>query len=200
MPVLLLMTLKTGALFLLTLGCFRLMGYRSLGDMEPLDYVIVLGIGEIMGSPLSAPEDPIYGAAIAIVTLTLLQMILSALYSKIPKLGRNRIDTDSIMEELRIKGCRDERDVDAAYLEPSGRFSVILKNEASPITPRYLGESASLLLVEHGEIRTADWERCDAPKEDILRFLEGEKIESWQEIETLLYKNGTFYMERKKNP
>lgn len=221
MPILLLMTLKTGALFLLTLGCFRLMGYRSLGDMEPLDYVIVLGIGEIMGSPLSAPEDPIYGAAIAIVTLTLLQMILSALYSKIPKLGRmmeggpipvirdgkiieknlsrNRIDTDSIMEELRIKGCRDERDVDAAYLEPSGRFSVILKNEASPITPRYLGENASLLLVEHGEIRTADWERCDAPKEDILRFLEGEKIESWQEIETLLYKNGTFYMERKKN-
>ena len=144
------MLLKTTALFLLTLICFRLMGYRSLGDMEPLDYVIVLGIGEIMGTPLSSPESNILYAAAAILTLTLLQMLLSALYSKVPKLNRmmegkpipviqngrileknlsrNRVDRNSILEELRIKGIRSEKDVDMAFLEPSGRFSMILKN------------------------------------------------------------------------
>ena len=116
--------LKTVALFLLTLICFRLMGYRSLGDMEPLDYVIVLGIGEIMGSPLADAKRSILYPALAIVILTLLQIFLSALYAKIPKLGkvmeggpvpvirngkimeknlaRYRVDKNSIMEELRM--------------------------------------------------------------------------------------------------
>ena len=212
---------KTTALFLLTLICFRLMGYRSLGDMEPLDYVIVLGIGEIMGTPLSSPERNILYPAAAILTLTLLQMLLSALYSKVPKLNRmmegkpipviqngkileknlsrNRVDRNSILEELRIKGIRDEKDVDMAFLEPSGRFSMILKNEASPITPRYLGEKGSSILVEHGRIRPTDWDESAIPEKEILSFLEKEKVASWDEIDTLLYKNGRFFLEKKKN-
>ena len=216
------MLCKTTALFLLTLICFRLMGYRSLGDMEPLDYVIVLGIGEIMGTPLSSPESNILYAAAAILSLTLLQMLLSALYSKVPKLNRmmegkpipviqngkileknlsrNRVDRNSILEELRIKGIRDEKDVDMAFLEPSGRFSMILKNEASPITPRYLGEKGSSILVEHGRIRPTDWHESKVGEKEILSFLEKEKVTSWDEIDTLLYKNGQFFLEKKKNP
>lgn len=212
--------LKTGALFLLTLICFRLMGYRSLGDMEPLDYVIVLGIGEIMGSPLADEGKSILYPALAIIILTVLQIALSALYARIPKLGkvmeggpvpvikngkiieknlaRYRIDNNSIMEELRIKGVRDESDVDLAFLEPSGRFSVILKKEASPVTPRYFGEKGSLTLVEKGEIRPEYWEDEEVDKEAVLAFLAGENVKSWSEIETLLYKNGDFILERKK--
>ena len=124
---------KTAVLFLFTLFCFRLMGYRSLGDMEPLDYVVVLGIGEIMGSPLSG-EASMIRPMVAIATLTALQIILSSLYSKMPKVGKvmeggpvpvirngklikknlliHRIDQAAVMEELRIKGLRDEKDVD----------------------------------------------------------------------------------------
>ena len=213
--------LKTGALFLLTLLCFRMMGYRSLGDMEPLDYVIVLGIGEIMGSPLADAKRSILYPALAIVLLTLLQISLSALYAKVPKLGkvmeggpvpvikngkiiernlaRYRVDDNSIMEELRIKGVRDESDVDLAYLEPSGRFSVILKKEASPVTPRYFGEKGSLTLVEKGEIRPEYWEDKEIDKKAILTFLDEENVKSWSEIETLLYKDGNYILERKNN-
>ncbi|MEG2406246.1 MAG: DUF421 domain-containing protein, partial [Clostridiales bacterium] len=124
---------KTILLFIFTLFCFRLMGYRSLGDMEPLDYVIVLGIGEIMGSPLTDVKNGIFMPMVAIGTLTILQIALSSLYAKLPKvenimeggpvpvirngkiltknLAKNRIDFESIMEELRIKGLRDESDV-----------------------------------------------------------------------------------------
>lgn len=213
--------LKTGALFLLTLICFRLMGYRSLGDMEPLDYVIVLGIGEIMGSPLADTGKNIFYPALAIVILTLLQISLSALYAKIPKLGkvmeggpvpvikngkilkknlaRYRVDNNSIMEELRIKGVRDENDVDLAFLEPSGRFSVILKKEASPVTPRYFGEKGSLTLVEKGTVRPEYWEDKEIDKKAVLAFLAEENVKSWSEIETLLYKNGNYILEKKNN-
>ena len=219
MTPLLLITGKTCFLFLLTLFCFRLMGYRTVGDMEPLDYVIVLGIGEIMGSPISNSRDSVLLAAAAIVTLTLLQISLSALYAKVPRLGRmmegkpipviengrllrenlrrNRVDEASIREELRIKGVRDEKDVDRAFLEPSGRFSVILKNEASPITPRYLNREASVILAENGEIRAENWDRAPFTRGEVISFLQREKIRNFREVDTLLWKDGNFLLERK---
>lgn len=212
---------KTVLLFFITMGCFRLMGYRTLGDMEPMDYVIVLGVGEIMGSPLSSPDRNILYPAIAIFVLTLVQLALSALYSHSPKMNRllegapipvirngriitknltrNRIDINTIREELRVKGIRDEKDVDMAFLEPSGRFSVILKNEASPITPRYMGEKGSIILVENGKIRAEDWLRCGITQDEILSFLKDHNIRAWEEIDTLLYKNGLFLLEKKKS-
>lgn len=211
---------KTVFLFFITMLCFRIMGYRTLGDMEPMDYVVVLGVGEIMGSPLSSPDRNVIYPALAIFVLTMIQLILSALYARNPKINslmegtpipvirngkilhknliKNRIDINTIREELRVKGVRSEKDVDTAFLEPSGRFSVILKNEASPITPRYLGEKGSLILVENGNIRIDDWEQCKISKEEVLNYLKSEQIEDWEEVETLLYKNGNFYLERKK--
>ena len=210
---------KTTLLFLLTLACFRLMGYRSLGDMEPLDYVIVLGIGEILGSPLSDGSNILY-AACAILLLTVFQLSLSAVYAKFPHLSRviegkpvqvikngkvlkqnlrrARVDLSTLEEELRVKGVRDEGDVDMAFLEPSGRFSVILKNEVTPITPRYMGKASSLILVEKGEIRPENWENEAVKEEDILAFLRGENVVSWEEVDSLILKEGQYFLQRKK--
>lgn len=220
-PIILTILWKTIFLFFITMLCFRIMGYRTLGDMEPMDYVIVLGVGEIMGSPLSSPDRNVIYPAIAIFALTMIQLGLSAIYARSPKINRimegtpipvirngrilhknlikNRIDINTIREELRVKGVRSEKDVDSAFLEPSGRFSVILKNEASPITPRYLGEKGSLILVENGEVRVEDWNECDVSQEEVLAFLKEESIDTWEEIDTLLYKNGVFILEKKKN-
>ena len=211
---------KTAVLFLFTLFCFRLMGYRSLGDMEPLDYVVVLGIGEIMGSPLSG-EASMIRPMVAIATLTALQIILSSLYSKMPKVGKvmeggpvpvirngklikknlliHRIDQAAVMEELRIKGLRDEKDVDIANLEPSGRFSVILKNEAAPITPRFFGAEGTKYLVEHGEIKTEIWQELSINEGTVLEFLRENGVENWSEIDTITYRDGKLYLERKEN-
>ena len=219
--LILMMLWKTIVLFFIAMFCFRLMGYRTLGDMKPMDYVIVLGVGEILGSPLSAPDRNIFYPTVGIFCLTLVQLGLSTLYTHNPKLNRmmegspipvirdgkiisknlqrNRIDLNTIREELRVKGIRDEKDVDKAFLEPSGRFSVILKNEASPITPRYMGEKGSLILVENGEVRVEDWNQCDVSQDEVLAFLKEEKIETWEEIDTLLYKNGAFILEKKNN-
>lgn len=216
----LLMIGKTAFLFLFTLFCFRLMGYRSLGDMEPLDYVVVLGIGEIMGSPLSG-EASIIRPMVAIATLTALQIILSALYAKIPKVGKimeggpvpvirngkllkknlmlHRIDQAAVMEELRIKGLRDEKDVDVANLEPSGRFSVILKNEAAPLTPRFFGAKGTEYLVEHGEIKPEKWQELAIDEKTVLEFLRENGVKNWSEVETITYRDGKLYFERKEN-
>lgn len=210
---------KTLFLFIFTLLCFRFMGYRSLGDMEPLDYVIVLGVGEIMETFLADKEAGILVPMIAIATLTLLQIGLSALYAKKPKfekimeggpvpvirngkileknLAANRIDSDSLMEELRIKGLRDESDVEIANLEPSGRFSVILKSEASPVTPRFFGEPSSYYLATHGKIDPWAWNDSKVTENDVLSFLQSQGITDWNEVNTLIYKNGNFFLQKK---
>lgn len=212
--------IKTVLLFLFTLFCFRLMGYRSLGDMEPMDYVIVLGIGEILGAPLAGEKIPIWKAVLAIATLTSLQILFSYIYAKSAKLNkyldgkpipvirdgrllqsnllRHRISKEDILEELRIKGLRDERDVSLANLEPSGRFSVILKNEATPVTPRYLGREISYNLAVGGKIDPQQWEKSGVSIEEVADFLESRNITHWDEVDNLLLKNGQFIVERKE--
>ncbi len=212
---------KTVLLFLFTLLCFRLMGYRSLGDMEPMDYVIVLGIGEIMGAPLADDRIPIYQALLAISTLTALQVLFSFLYAKnrkfndymdgkpipvirhgkllLANLSKHRISREDILEELRIKGLRDERDVDLANLEPSGRFSVILKTEATPVTPRYLGMESAFIIASDGKISADQWDKSGISLEEVTDFLAGHGVGDWREVEMLVYKNGRFLLERKQN-
>ena len=67
------------------------------------------------------------------------------------------------------------------------------------MTPRYFGEKGSLTLVEKGEIRPEYWEDKEIDKKAILAFLAEENVKSWSEIETLLYKNGNYILERKNN-
>lgn len=196
------------------------MGYRSIGDMEPLDYVIVLGIGEIMGSPLSGRDLSAFQACVAIATLTLLQVVLSAIYNRVPKfakamegapipvirdgeilytnLTKHRISKEDILEELRLQGLRDERDVDLANLEPSGRFSVILKNEAAPVTPRFLDMETSYVLVSRGKVNPTEWERGQIDVKDVVAFLESQNVKDWSEVSQLIYKNGDFRLETKE--
>ena len=196
------------------------MGYRSLGDMEPLDYVIVLGIGEIMGSPLGDTQTGIILPMIAIATLTILQIGASALYAKMPKVEKvmegkpipvirngkilkknlttNRIDMEALMEELRIKGLRDEGDVDIANLEPSGRFSVILKSEATPVTPRFFGESSAFYIASHGNIDPWAWNNSGLTEETVLDYLRSQNITNWSQVDTLIYKGGNFFLKKRE--
>ena len=83
------------------------------------------------------------------------------------------------MEELRIKGLRDEKDVDIANLEPSGRFSVILKNEAAPHhTALFLVLKGQKYLVEHGEIKTEIWQELSIDEGTVLEFLRENGVEN----------------------
>lgn len=170
----LLTILRTFSLFAFSLFCFRIMGFRSLGDMEPFDFVIVLAIAEILGSPLADHSiNPLY-AFTAIATLTIAQLALSyfALKNKffriilegkplpviqdgkviMENLKSSRFSIDDLNEELRVHGVDAITDVKTAYLEPSGRFSVILNKESAPVTARFLKMPVSYNLVDNGSI------------------------------------------------
>ncbi len=164
---------KTVGLYGLALVFFRLMGKRCLGDMEPLDFVVVIAIAEIFGAPLADPELRLIPPVIAVTTLALLQMGLARLSISSPtlqrifegrpiavirggrvladNLKRCRISLPELTERLRERGFLDAADVELATFETDGMLSVIPKRAASPVTPRFLGREASTTLLVRGK-------------------------------------------------
>ena len=199
--------LRTIGLFLFAVLCFRLMGFRSMGgDVEPIDFVIVLGIAEILGAPLADENLKVANAFIAIGTLTILQIVLSYLSLKnqnflkivegspitVIKEGRilednmrrARFNMQDLMEELRIQGLTSVQDVELANLEPSGRFSVIRSKSAEPITPRYLGQSTSVTLVENGQVVADKLEQASINPNQLAEILSQFGITELSQVET----------------
>ncbi|MCW3588935.1 DUF421 domain-containing protein [Burkholderia cenocepacia] len=166
--------MKTILLYALTLAMFRLMGQRTMGDMMPFDFVVVIAIAEILGAPLADGTIPLTPALLSILTLVALQQLLAWASLKSATLrrliegqplviirdgrtirrnmARGKVSMDDVAEKLRQHGITAVHDVELAALEPDGDLSVILKREAQPVTPRYLGLPVSRVLVDDGRI------------------------------------------------
>ncbi len=190
---LLLLGAKTIGLFVLALAAFRLMGKRTLGDMEPIDFVVVLAIAEIVGAPLADPDLSIWPAVIAVTVLTLIQLGLALLSIGHPRLStvlegkpitvikegrvlannlkRARVTPAELAERLRERGFIGPDDVELAIFETDGMLSAIPRREAAPITPRFLGLKPSTVLLLQGKPVTDNLVKSGLDENDLERAL-----------------------------
>lgn len=144
--------LRTAGLFLIGLAAFRLMGSQSVGRLTDFDLVVVISIGAIIGDGLADPELNFWLLAAAIAGLVALQIAASLLSMRFPMmekmvmgspiklidkgrilingLRKARITRNNLMQELRVKGLKGPENVEQAYLEPSGKLSVVEKEAA----------------------------------------------------------------------
>jgi len=184
---------KSVGLYAMALVAFRLMGKRCLGDMEPLDFVVVLAIAEIVGAPLADPDLPVAPAVVAVVTLTVLQIVLSLVNLSSPRvesllegkpivvvkegrilkrnLRRARVTPAELAERLRERGFLGPEDVEMAVFETDGMLSAIPKKEAAPLTPRFLGLKASTVLFLAGKPVPEGLERVGLDARVLERWL-----------------------------
>ena len=207
--------LRAFALYFFALVCFRIMGFRSFGNMEPYDFVIVLAIGEIIGAPLIEHNISPWLAMVAISVLTSLQVVLSYFAMKnttfrkiiegqpVPvikdgkilydNLKTSRFTIDDVREELRVQGVSSPSDVKLANLEPSGRFSVILKKENEPLTARFLKIPTSYTVIENGKIDFAELEKTFLTLPELEQRLRVLNVKNLQVVEyAILDGNGNF--------
>lgn len=190
---LLLIVAKSIGLYALALVGFRLMGKRCLGDMEPLDFVMVLVVAEIVGAPLADPGLSVLPAIIAVVTLTLVQLGLAQLSVSYPRLQdvlegrpviviregrilkdnlrRARVSPAELAERLRERGFVGPGDVELAIFETDGMLSAIPRREAAPVTPRFLGLRASTILLLRGEPEAEGLRKAGLSEVDLGRAL-----------------------------
>ena len=127
----------------------RLMGKRQIGELEISDLVTTFLISEIASLPITDTELPLSHAIIPIVTLLALEVFISMLLAKFPKIknllsarpttlikdgvicqkamSSARLSFDELFSELRQQGVDDISQIKYAILEQNGNITVLQK-------------------------------------------------------------------------
>ena len=155
--------IRTIILYLLIIVAIRFMGKRQVGEMQPAELVITILVSAVASVPMQDVSIPLAHGVVPIVALIAAEVVLSTLslrwgglrrlLSGNPvtviedgvldqqALGRLRMSIDDILEDLRLKGVFDLRQVRWAQIETNGQLSVLLESASSPPTARLLGLS-----------------------------------------------------------
>ena len=153
--------LRTVIIYVILIGTMRLMGKRQLGELEVSELVTTLLISEIAALPIGDPTIPVIYAVIPLITILTLEITLSIILLKCPRLKniassrpsilirhgtvdqkelrRIRISIDELISEIRQTGLSSIAEVDYAILEQNGKISVIPRKSAQPPTAADLG-------------------------------------------------------------
>lgn len=141
--------LRAATLYALLLLIFRISGKRSLAQITTFDFVLLLVIGEATQQALIGSDFSITSAALAIVTLIVIDIALAWIKRRSPMADRWLDDVPIVIVEhgrpleTRMRNERvDVNDVMAAAREHHGlerlsqvRYAVLERNGAISIVP-----------------------------------------------------------------
>ncbi|HWR60359.1 MAG TPA: DUF421 domain-containing protein, partial [Clostridia bacterium] len=149
---------RTLILYALIVVVLRLMGKRQIGQLQPSELVVSLIIADLAAVPMAEVGIPLINGIIPIITLFILEELLSFLSMKSEaargfisgkpsiiiergvimeeELGKLRYNLNDLLEQLRLKNFSNIEDIDFAILETSGQLSVIPKPECTPVTKK----------------------------------------------------------------
>jgi len=134
-----------GFVYLLT----RIIGRRELSSMEPFDLILLIVIGDAIQQGLTQDDYSVTGALIVIGTFAVLQILISYLSYRFPRLRpaldgepivvvqdgtaieknmkRERITVEEVLVEARLQQVASLDQIAWAVLETSGKISIIPK-------------------------------------------------------------------------
>ncbi len=191
---------RTIIMYTLVIIILRCMGKRQIGQLQPYEFVIALMISAVASIPMQDTAVPLWNGIIPILSLLLLQLILSFLIMKhksirnficgrpcvlirrgtiIESALRNQMyNLDDLLEALRVKGFPKVDDVMMAVLENNGELSVLPYSRAEPPQRSDLGLQASENLITDlivgGYVMKDNLALCGISKE----LLRGEIVKS----------------------
>ncbi|WP_246333667.1 DUF421 domain-containing protein [Thermoactinomyces mirandus] len=130
------------------------MGKREIGKLSIFDLIVSFMIADISAMVIENLTEPLILGVVSIITLALLQILLSYLSLKSKKvrewvdgkpvmiikngkilekeMAQSRYNLGDLIMQLREKNIADVSDVEFAFLETSGKLSVFKKEEKRP--------------------------------------------------------------------
>jgi uncharacterized membrane protein YcaP (DUF421 family) len=143
------LVLRAAFVYFLILVVTRAVGRRELGQLEPMDFILLIVIGDLVQQGVTQSDESITGTLIVISTLSALTVGTSYLSFKFRRLRpllegdpivlitdgqvneralhRQRITDDELKAEARQQSIGSLEDVRFAILESSGKISFITK-------------------------------------------------------------------------
>jgi len=129
----------------------RVIGRRELSKLEPFDLILLIILGDAVQQGLTQDDYSLTGSLLAVVTIAVLQVALSFLNFRFPRLrpvingepivvvqdgkpieknlNRERLTLDDLAESARLQGIGSLDDVAWGVLETSGAISFIKKSD-----------------------------------------------------------------------
>jgi len=156
---------RTLLLYVAIIVAVRLMGKRQVGEMQPSELVITILVSAVASVPMQDLDIPLAHGLVPVFTLIAAEVLVSALTLKWVGLRRLlsgkpvsviqqgkinqealrklRLSLDDLLEDLRLNGVFDLRQVAFAQIETNGQLSVLLQAAETPVTARQMGLHAS---------------------------------------------------------
>ena len=144
--------LRATVMFAIVFLLLRVMGKRELGQMAPLDFVLLVVIGDLIQQGITHNDFSLTGATLAVCTFAFWALVLNAVTYWSPRaerllegepevvvrhgellphaLARNRLTRTEIECEMRIAGIARLSEVEWAVLENNGKISFIERAKA----------------------------------------------------------------------
>ena len=187
----------------------RVMGKRQIGELQPFELVIALMISELAAMPMQDTDIPLFHAIIPIITLLVLEILISTLQLKsevariifcgkpsiliekgkinISEPKNNRLNINDLLEELRLKGYYNIEDIEYAILETDGQTSIIPKSELEPATRKDLNikttqDTLPVTLILDDKINTNNLKLINKNKSWLNSQLKKENIKSVDQV------------------
>jgi len=149
--------IRTLILFAVVVIELRIMGKRQVSQLQPYELVIVIMLSALAAIPMGNTGVPLASGLFPIVTLMVVQVVLSFVAMKSeraravicgtpsvlvangkivePEIARLRYNVNDLLEQLRNKNVPNIADVEFAVLETNGELSVIPKSQKRPVVP-----------------------------------------------------------------
>ena len=129
--------LRSLILYLIVIFGLRIMGKRQLGQLQPSELVITILISNIATLPIENSDVPLILGIVPILTLMCFVVIQDGKLDQ-QELADLRYSVDDLMEQLRINGIFDLREVDYAVAETTGQLSVRKKAQYETLNAQTL--------------------------------------------------------------
>ena len=145
------LAVRSAVIFFFVFLLMRIVGRRELSSLEPFDLILLVVLGDSVQQAVTQDDYSVTGAFIVVSTIALLQVLMSYLNFRVPRLRpiidgepivivqdgkviegnarRERLTLDDIAEAARIQQIASLDDVQWAVLETSGELTFIEKQK-----------------------------------------------------------------------
>ena len=150
------MTARVIVIFIFALLLIRISGRRSFGIKSPLDNIIIILLGTILGRSVVG-VSPFFPVMISSLVLVVLHRLLAAIFARSPllsqslegekillfenktflrkNLNRAMLSKEDIMQGLRLSALTEDTDeVEKIYIERNGEISIVKAKKTVPHT------------------------------------------------------------------
>ena len=221
MEDLLSMSLRTLVAYGVVFLAMRIMGKREIGKLSIFDLVISIMIAEIAVLVIENVEEPLIEGIVPIFLLVGVQMLFAYLSLKSrsfrmkmdgypsvlirngrlnrEEMRKQRYNLDDLLTQLRERNITDIANVEFALLEPTGKLTVVEKEQFKPRSKGIRYEGLPIPLIMDGKVQDNNLEQIGQTRFWLKNRLRERGIADFKDVFICTYDHkGNLYIDKKE--